>query len=101
VRLRLSDLSARPPISSESKAEGRLKPGYAANIAIFDLMTIGSSNRGERRQMMPSRGVEYTFVNGEVTWASGRTTGVTAGQVLRSEIKQDKSSRQRQSRRGT
>jgi len=33
--------------------------------------------------VMPSRGVEYTVVNGVVTWAEGKLTGASAGQVLR------------------
>jgi len=33
---------------------------------------------------MPSRGVDYTVVNGAATWAQGQLTEVTAGQVLRS-----------------
>ena len=72
---------------------GRLAPGLAADVAIFDAGRIGSTNRGERRfdlpggakrMVMPSRGVEYTVVNGVVTWADGKLTGATAGQVLRS-----------------
>jgi N-acyl-D-amino-acid deacylase len=72
---------------------GRLAPGLAADVAIFDASRIGSTNRGERRfdlpggakrMVMPSRGVEYTLVNGAVTWADGKLTGAAAGQVLRS-----------------
>jgi len=72
---------------------GRLAPGLAADVAVFDAARIGSTNRGERRfdlpggakrMVMPSRGVEYTVVNGVVTWAEGKLTGATAGQVLRS-----------------
>jgi N-acyl-D-aspartate/D-glutamate deacylase len=72
---------------------GRLAPGLAADVAIFDAARIGSTNRGERRfdlpggakrMVMPSRGVEYTVVNGVITWANGKLTGATAGQVLRS-----------------
>ena len=72
---------------------GRLAPGLAADVAVFDAARIGSTNRGERRfdlpggakrMVMPSRGVEYTVVNGVVTWADGKLTGATAGQVLRS-----------------
>jgi len=72
---------------------GRLAPGLAADVAIFDAARIGSTNRGERRfdlpggakrMVMPSRGVEYTVVNGVITWAGGKLTGATAGQVLRS-----------------
>jgi N-acyl-D-amino-acid deacylase len=72
---------------------GRLVPGLAADLAIFDAARVGSTNRGERRfdlpggakrMVMPSRGVEYTVVNGVVTWADGKLTGAAAGQVLRS-----------------
>ena len=72
---------------------GRLAPGLAADLAIFDAGRVGSTNRGERRfdlpggakrMVMPSRGVEYTVVNGAVTWADGNLTGAAAGQVLRS-----------------
>ena len=72
---------------------GRLAPGLAADLAIFDATRVGSTNRGERRfdlpggakrMVMPSRGVEYTVVNGAVTWKDGKLTGAAAGQVLRS-----------------
>ena len=72
---------------------GRLAPGLAGDVAIFDPERIGSTNRGERRfdlpggakrMVMPSRGVEYTVVNGVVTWADGKLTGAAAGQVLKS-----------------
>jgi N-acyl-D-amino-acid deacylase len=85
-------LTAQPADFFGLKDRGRLKPGYAADIAIFDPVTVGSSHRGERRydlpggakrMVMPSRGVEYTIVNGVVTWESGAMTGATAGQVLR------------------
>jgi N-acyl-D-amino-acid deacylase len=75
------------------KNRGRLAPGLAADVAIFDADRIGSTNRGERRfdlpggakrMVMPSRGVEYTVVNGAITWQDGKLTGATAGQVLRS-----------------
>jgi N-acyl-D-aspartate/D-glutamate deacylase len=85
-------LTAQPADFFGLDDRGRLKPGSAADIAIFDPQTVGSSHRGERRydlpggakrMVMPSRGVEYTVVNGEVTWAHGTMTGATAGQVLR------------------
>jgi N-acyl-D-aspartate/D-glutamate deacylase len=72
---------------------GRLLPGLAADIAIFDPATVGSSNRGERRHdlpggakrmVMPSRGIQYTIVNGVVTYSRGALTGAAAGRVLRS-----------------
>ena len=72
---------------------GRLQPGLAADVAIFDPATVGSSSRGERRHdlpgggkrmVMPSRGVQYSIVNGSVTYANGALTGAAAGRVLRS-----------------
>jgi len=72
---------------------GRLKPGLAADIAIFDPATVGSLGRPERRYDLPgggkrmvmrSQGIEYTVVNGAVTWENGALTGAAAGTVLRS-----------------
>ena len=34
--------------------------------------------------VMRSQGIEYTVVNGEVTWERGALTGASAGVVLRS-----------------
>src|ERR1700694_708099 len=75
------------------KDRGRLRPGLAADIAIFDPATVDSVGRPERRYDLPggakrmvmrSRGIEYTLVNGEVTWEKGALTGASAGKVLRS-----------------
>ena len=71
---------------------GRLQPGLAADIVIFDPDTIGSGNRGERRydlpgggkrMVMPSQGVQYTLVNGDVVYAGGQIVGSGSGQILR------------------
>jgi len=75
------------------KDRGRLQTGLACDVAIFDPARIGSTNRGERRfdlpgggkrMVMPSKGVEYTVVNGQVTWDQGQLTEAKAGKVLRS-----------------
>jgi N-acyl-D-aspartate/D-glutamate deacylase len=72
---------------------GRLAPGLAADIVIFDPATVGSAARPERqydlpggakRMVMRSHGIEYTIVNGAVTWERGALTGAAAGAVLRS-----------------
>ncbi|HEY5638307.1 MAG TPA: amidohydrolase family protein [Burkholderiales bacterium] len=72
---------------------GRLRAGLAADVAIFDPATVGSVGRPERRfdlpgggkrMVMRSQGIEYTVVNGAVTWEQGALTGAGAGRVLRS-----------------
>jgi N-acyl-D-aspartate/D-glutamate deacylase len=72
---------------------GRLQPGLAADVVIFSEQDIASGGRPERlydlpggakRMVMRARGVEYTIVNGAVTWERGKLTGESAGRVLRS-----------------
>jgi N-acyl-D-amino-acid deacylase len=72
---------------------GRLQPGLAADIVVFDPATIGSNDRrvrlndlpgGGRRFVAPSTGVDYTIVNGTVAFANGQVTGSRAGRVLHS-----------------
>jgi N-acyl-D-aspartate/D-glutamate deacylase len=75
------------------KDRGRLKAGMAADITLFDPATVNSVGRPERRYDLPggakrmvmrSQGIEYTIVNGEVTWERGALTDALAGKVLRS-----------------
>jgi len=75
------------------KDRGRIAPGMAADIVIFDPATVGMEGRAERLHDLPggakrmvkrSRGIEYTLVNGEVTWEKGALTGASSGRVLRS-----------------
>jgi N-acyl-D-amino-acid deacylase len=86
-------LTAQPADLFGIKGRGRLSIGNAADIAIFDPATVGSASRGERRydlpggakrMVMPSRGVEYTIVNGTTVYAGGQATDATPGAVLRS-----------------
>jgi len=72
---------------------GRVAPGLAADLVLFDPATVGSAGRPERRYDLPgggkrmvmrSAGVELTLVNGVPTWERGALTGRSAGSVLRS-----------------
>jgi N-acyl-D-aspartate/D-glutamate deacylase len=71
---------------------GRLTPGFAADIVIFDYNQISCSAResvddlpgGGRRFVVRSKGIEYTIVNGQVLYQGGAHTGALPGQVLRS-----------------
>jgi N-acyl-D-amino-acid deacylase len=75
------------------KDRGRIAPGMAADLVLFDPNTVGSDMRPERLHDLPgggkrmvkrSRGIHMTLVNGEVTWENGALTGAAAGKVLRS-----------------
>jgi len=72
---------------------GRIAQGLAADFAIFDLTTVGSDKTGQmrhdlpgggRRLVVPSRGIEYTVVNGDILYAHGNDSGARTGTVLRS-----------------
>ena len=74
------------------KDRGRLAPGLAADVTVFDPATVSSVGRPERRYDLPggakrmvmrSQGIEHTIVNGAVTWEKGALTGAAAGTVLR------------------
>jgi N-acyl-D-amino-acid deacylase len=74
------------------RTRGRLKPGMAADVAIFDPNTVGSALRGTmrndlpgggRRLVMEARGMYCTIVNGQVLYREGKPTGARPGTVLR------------------
>jgi N-acyl-D-aspartate/D-glutamate deacylase len=75
------------------KERGRLLPGKAADVTIFDYNTVDSAKRAEmrndlpgggRRLVMTAQGIEYTVVNGKVLYEHGKHAGDLPGQVLRS-----------------
>jgi N-acyl-D-aspartate/D-glutamate deacylase len=75
------------------KNRGRLLPGMAADIVVFDFNTVGSAKRGEmrndlpgggRRLVMPARGIEHVIVNGGGLYDRGAANEELHGQVLRS-----------------
>lgn len=70
---------------------GLLRPGFAADVAIFDPATINTQEPeyvqdlpgGETRMIQNATGVPYTIVNGEVVIEHGAATGACPGKVLR------------------
>src|SRR6266849_4613590 len=75
------------------KRRGRIAPGNAADLVIFDYATINSGHRpemlhdlpgGGRRLVSRAFGIHYTIVNGEVLYEGTTHNGALPGRVLRS-----------------
>ena len=73
---------------------GLLRPGYAADLAIFNPNTVNSHEpewandypAGSKRLIQRSEGMHYTIVNGTVIHEDGRMSGELPGQVLRGPL---------------
>lgn len=60
---------------------GLLKPGYAADVVVFDPETVLDESTYEDPCRYPD-GIDYVFVNGRLAVERGEHTGALAGQVL-------------------
>lgn len=73
------------------EGRGLLRPGYAADLAIFNPNTIRAHApewvndypAGTKRLMQRSEGMQYTVVNGRIIHEEGRLSGDLPGQILR------------------
>lgn len=78
------------------EGRGLLRPGFAADLAIFDPETVNAHEpewaedypAGTKRLVQRSEGVHYTIVNGEVIYADGRVKGGLPGRILRGPLYQ-------------
>ena len=61
---------------------GLLKPGYAADVTIFDAATVADTATFEKPHSF-AIGVPYVLVNGVVVVRKGEDTGASPGQTLR------------------
>jgi N-acyl-D-aspartate/D-glutamate deacylase len=77
------------------RERGQLKKGWKADITVFDYNTVNSARRakmqhdlpgGGRRLVMPAEGIEYTVVNGHLSYQHGKQSGDLAGEVIRSSV---------------
>ena len=64
------------------KDRGRLQPGYAADICVFDPANI-ASNATARHPRRYASGIAHVLVNGRLSMSNGQRTPVNAGQVIR------------------
>ena len=61
---------------------GRILPGLAADLVLFDPATVGDRATLKDPHAL-STGIARVWVNGEVVFENGRTTGAFPGKVLR------------------
>jgi N-acyl-D-amino-acid deacylase len=75
---KMTGLSAR---RLRLKNRGLIRPGFAADLTIFDPATVCDQADFLEPQQYPV-GIEYVFVNGQLTARRGALTGAAAGRVL-------------------
>jgi len=76
------------------QGRGLLRPGYAADIAIFDPKTVNAEEpvwaddfpANSKRMVQQATGMHYTIVNGIVINDHGHMTGDLPGQVMRGPL---------------
>jgi N-acyl-D-amino-acid deacylase len=68
---------------------GYLKPGYYADVVVFDPKTFRDKATYDQPHQYAT-GVQYLFVNGRLAIDQGRFTGTLAGKVLRHKSAADK-----------
>lgn len=61
---------------------GLLRPGYAADVVIFDPAMVADRATFEDPQQFPA-GIEYVMVNGQLVVENGKHTGARPGRVLK------------------
>jgi N-acyl-D-amino-acid deacylase len=75
-------IASLPAQREHLENRGLLKPGYFADITIFDPATIIDHATFTKPDQL-SDGIDFTIVNGQVEYDHGKLTGATAGKVLR------------------
>jgi N-acyl-D-amino-acid deacylase len=64
------------------KNRGLIKPGYYADLTIFNPDTVQDKGTYTEPAQYPT-GIAYVIINGEVVVSNGKPTGVRAGQVIK------------------
>jgi N-acyl-D-amino-acid deacylase len=69
------------------KSRGSIEPGYFADLVLFDPATVTDKATFDTPQAQAT-GVHTVWVNGQIVFESGRTTGKYSGRPLRRQTKQ-------------
>lgn len=74
-------MTSLPAQKFQLNDRGLLRPGYAADIVVFDENKVADLSTFDKPHAY-SVGFEYIFVNGKLTVDTGKHTGVRAGKAL-------------------
>jgi N-acyl-D-amino-acid deacylase len=77
-------ITSLPANREHLAGRGLLKPGYFADVTVFDPATIKDTSTYLHPASLPV-GVDYVFVNGQLEFDHGNLTGATAGMALRGQ----------------
>ncbi len=75
-------LTALPCERLKIKDRGHLKPGYFADVIVFDLPEMKENSTYEKPHQL-SEGMEQVFVNGKQVLKNGKHTGIFSGKFVR------------------
>ncbi len=75
-------ITSLPAQREHLEGRGLLKPGYFADITVFDPAAIIDHATFTKPDQL-SEGIDCTIVNGQVEYDQGKLTGAAAGRVLR------------------
>ena len=75
-------LTSLPATNLAIKQRGWLKPGYYADVVVFDPATVRDNATFEKPQQLAS-GVEDVFINGVPVMEGGKHTGAKPGRFVR------------------
>ena len=78
----LAKLTSIPAARLGLKNRGALKPGYQADICVFDRVNI-ASNATAKNPRRYATGICHVLVNGRLSMENGQRADVNAGQVIR------------------
>ena len=82
IEMAIRKITSLPAQREHLGDRGLLKPGYFADVTIFDAGKIIDHATFTNPAQL-SEGVDFTIVNGQVEYDHGKVTGVTAGRFLR------------------
>ena len=75
-------LSSLPATNLGVRQRGTLKPGYYADVVVFDPAKIQDHATFEKPKQLAT-GVDHVFINGVQVWRNGKHTGAKPGRFVR------------------